>query len=308
MNLSKKMIRVLGVVTLVVGILIVLCFWFLDRLGTFLYINFVLPLGRYYTPVNTIVYGLVLAVAIFLVSRFLSMLGVKADERLIYSALPYILIGSAGRALNDWLVPPTSSRPWYSYFLVSPPIYFVIFGYTLVCLLLSLYLHRKVRWSFYTSFFAFGLILLTYLVYLITFVAGIRNTQGILLIAEYAGVSTLIAAPLIILISRVIRFQSPALSILIIAAHLLDASATHVALSMYPYIEQHPLPTFLVHLFGTTIVLLPIKFLAILFIIIALDYFLDDEQQQFTGVLKLALLTLGLAPGMRDLLRLGMSV
>jgi uncharacterized membrane protein len=44
-----------------------------------------------------------------------------------------------------------------------------------------------------------------------------------------------------------------------------------------------------------------------LFIVIALDRFLKEEQQ-LNGVIKMALLTLGLAPGMRDLLRLGMSV
>lgn len=303
MNIPKKSLTLL--LTSIVSIsLIAFSLWLsgrLDDLSIFLYINFVLPLGHYYTPVNTVVYGLILAIAIPLVSRLLSILNVKVDERLIFSIIPYILIGSSVRALND-------SEVFNSVFFVSPPIYFVIFGYALVCLVLSLFMCRKLGWSYHILFSLFGLILLTYLAYLIIFVEGCKNMSGALLVMEYTFVATLISVPMIVLIHRIIGLKTLSIAILIMVAHLLDASATHVAVSYYGYSEQHPLPTLLAKLFGTTIILIPIKLSVLLVVMIALDRFLREENTQLSEVIKLTLLTLGLAPGMRDLLRLVMNV
>ncbi len=305
MNIQKRSKILLLAASVVIVFLYLL---FSDRLGdfgSFLYLNFVLPLGNYYTPVNTVVYGLILAMAVPLVSRLLSMLKVKVDEKFFYSIIPYILIGSSARALEDYIESTYQER---FIFLVSPPIYFVIFGYALACLMLSLFLCRRLGWSFHTLFFTLGSILLAYLAYMILFVAGLKNADGIILVIEFTFSAALVSVPIIILTHRIVGFKSLPITILIIVAHLLDASATHVAVSYFPYIEQHPLPALLANIFGTTIVLIPIKFLALLSITVALDRFFGEEDKQLIGVLKITLLTLGLATGMRDLLSLGMKV
>jgi uncharacterized membrane protein len=288
----------------------------LDDLRIFLYNNFVLPFGRYYTPVNTVVYGLILAVAILLLSRFLTLIHLEPNKKFIFSLIPYILIGSSARSLEDlaeystWhtSILPSYPQIFNSFFFISPIIYFTVFGYTFICLMFSLYLSRKRVCPFHILFFFLGLALLAYLTCLIVFVGGFRNIDGMLLVMEYAFFSILISVPIIVLVHRTVGFKTLSMAILIIGAHLIDASSTYVSTTYYGYIEEHPLPTLLGKIFGTTIVFIPMKFLALLFVMIVLDHLLGEENKQLSGVLKIALLTLGLAPGIRDLLRLGMGV
>jgi uncharacterized membrane protein len=87
----------------------------------------------------------------------------------------------------------------------------------------------------------------------------------------------------------------------ILSAHFLDASATFVALSYYGYLEQHIVPRLLFSVAGNTsffalkiVVLLPVLYL--------IDKYADEGR--FKNLLKIVILILGLAPGLRDLIRL----
>ena len=270
---------------------------FFGNISDFINRHFILPLGHYYTPVNSVVYSVILILAIVLISQLLTRLKVNVDSKFMYSVLPYIFIGSAARALND-------SGVFDTILLVSPPIYFVIFGYTLVCLFITLFVRKKTTRFFYSLFSVLGLIPVVYLISLIVFGVGIPNVRGCFLIFAFAGGSSLIALPVIFLIDRFIHFESFSITCLITAAHLLDASATHVAVSYFGYFEQHPLPNLLTNLFGTTLILIPVKFLASILMMIVLDRYLAGEQKQLSGLIKLTILILGLATGTRDLLRL----
>ncbi len=100
------------------------------------------------------------------------------------------------------------------------------------------------------------------------------------------------------------------LSVLILFAHLLDASATYRAISSYGYSEKHVLPSFLINLAGTPLVMYPLKLAVILPVLYIMEKYIAVELKDRTmvGLLRLAVLVVGLAPGVRDMLRLSMGV
>ena len=68
---------------------------------------------------------------------------------------------------------------------------------------------------------------------------------------------------------------------------------------------RHVLPTWFIDTFGTAIVMLPLKFLVVTGVIIALENEEQEEdQKQMISLLILFLLALGLGPGTRDILRI----
>ena len=94
-------------------------------------------------------------------------------------------------------------------------------------------------------------------------------------------------------------------NLLIILAHMLDASSTFVALNYYNYFEQHFLPRFFIDIFGP-VAMFALKLPVILLALYYIDKEMPDNQKR--TFLKIVILILGLAPGLRDLLRLGMLV
>ena len=87
--------------------------------------------------------------------------------------------------------------------------------------------------------------------------------------------------------------------------HFFDGSATFLGIDEYGYTEKHVLPTGFINYFGTAAIMLPLKFLVVTGVIAALESEESKEQeQQMVNLLLLFLLTLGLAPGTRDVLRI----
>ena len=87
--------------------------------------------------------------------------------------------------------------------------------------------------------------------------------------------------------------------------HFIDGSATFLGIDKYGYVEKHVLPTWFIETFGTAIVMLPLKFLVVTGVIIALENEEHKEdQKQMISLLILFLLALGLGPGTRDILRI----
>ncbi|MCK4532124.1 MAG: DUF63 family protein, partial [Candidatus Aenigmarchaeota archaeon] len=91
----------------------------------------------------------------------------------------------------------------------------------------------------------------------------------------------------------------------LLSAHMLDASATYVAMTFFGYLEQHPLPRFLIELTNPAAMF----FLKIV-VLIPVLYIIDrySEPGDFKNFLKIVILILGLAPGLRDMIRLMVGV
>ncbi|MBI4173772.1 MAG: DUF63 family protein [Candidatus Aenigmarchaeota archaeon] len=93
----------------------------------------------------------------------------------------------------------------------------------------------------------------------------------------------------------------------IILAHFLDASATYIAITQFGYGEQHFLPRFFFESLGVWSFFL-LKPLVIVPILWYLDKDAKEQDKAFIAFLKIAIFILGIAPGLRDSLRLAAGV
>jgi len=101
------------------------------------------------------------------------------------------------------------------------------------------------------------------------------------------------------------------INLLIAFAHYLDASATYRAINYFGYREKHVLPTYLIDLTGTALVMFPLKAVVIVLAIYILDILLAEDfrkQPDMFFLIKFAIIVLGLAPAVRDVARLAMGV
>jgi len=288
-----------GLSALLIALVIAFVFitYWRGKIFDFFYRFFIKTIGWGYNPVNTVVYSLILVISIFMVAHLLEKLKVEPDAKFVLSALPYIIIGSSSRALRDLGF-------LKSIVFVSPLIFFLVFAYTLPCLMLSLFAGKKTDKPFQVFFLIFGSAPASYLVYQI--VINVEELRGASTILLYTIASALIALILIYFINRLVTLDEPLLNYSIIVAHLLDASATYVAVTYYGYGEQHVLTNFFTSLFGTIAILFPLKILIVLPVLLLLDHYAGKEEATLKGTLKLVLLILGLATGLRDLFRLAM--
>ena len=109
-----------------------------------------------------------------------------------------------------------------------------------------------------------------------------------------------------------LTFLNP-LNLAVLFSHFLDAAATFVGIDYFSYREKHVLPSFLIDITGTAAVMFPLKFLIVCLIVYLIDVYYRKELKEsgfenLDGLLKLSIIILGLAPGMRDMLRLAMGV
>lgn len=106
------------------------------------------------------------------------------------------------------------------------------------------------------------------------------------------------------------EFIAAPINLLMYFAHFLDGAATWRGIEVYGYSEKHTFPSLLIDV-TSPLVMLPMKFILVTAIIVLLDRALADElrsrPQLLTG-LKYAVVLLGLAPGVRDLLRIAFGV
>ena len=253
--------------------------------------NFLTPLCRYYTPIGTITYGIILILAVLGTYKLLRRLKIKIDKRFFIGLLPFIIYGGWTRALRDHMM-----GIYQTNFFCSPPIYFVIFTITLATLLIGIAIERK--WKKYTyekTMLIVGASLLVYNASL----TSINNIQGFSLILGLVSFWFLV-------FFGINRFKPKLLSkenASIIVSHLLDASSTFVAVTFFGYYEQHVLPGFLIDLLGTW-TMFPLKISVVWIVLYAIDR--SDEDVFFKRLLKIIILILGLALGIRDFLTVSM--
>ena len=101
------------------------------------------------------------------------------------------------------------------------------------------------------------------------------------------------------------------INLLLFFGHFLDASATYIAIDYYGYVEKHVLPVFLIELFQTAAIMFILKAIIIIFVVYFIDILYKKDFQKnplLSGLVKIAILVLGLGPGLRDVLRLGIGV
>ena len=74
----------------------------------------------------------------------------------------------------------------------------------------------------------------------------------------------------------------------------------------FSYYEKHVVPTFLISLTGSAAIMFPLKLLILLPVLSMIDKSLQEPSLR--NLTKLTLITLGLAPAIRNTLRLALGV
>jgi uncharacterized membrane protein len=320
-------------------------------------------LNGWFNPVNSVLWGVILVVAAFLVySRLLRGLKVRIDKYFAIAILPFVFWASSTRALRDMFyglaqqasagdprfltdiayqtglvqgqafshimnyipIPPVAGFfSWIAALFPTPGSYVFTFIFALACLLLGLGLQRlstSVRkWprrlrsiEYWKSMLVIGVPFCLLNVWMLP----LTNPWGLGMIL---GITGAFAAGFFGLTYLGERFKSkvtksPSLKWLgifsrvnsgLLSAHMLDSSATFVSVAFFGYYEQHPVPRLFIEAVGPWTF-----FLLKLAVLLPSLYIIDRyaEKGEFSNFLKIVILILGLAPGMRDGIRLAAGV
>ena len=254
--------------------------------------NFLTPLCHYYTPIGTITYGIALIFVVWGTYKLLRRLKIKIDRNFFIGLFPFIIYGGLTRALRDHM-----RGIYQSNLFCSPPIYFFIFAVTWASIFLGLLIEKKTKkkYTYDKTMLAVGSLLVLYDLTLI----DITNWTGFMIIVG-------IVSTWAIIFFTLSHFKPKWLSSInagILVSHMLDASATFTALTFFGYYEQHVLPTFLINIFGPWI-MFPLKISVVWIVLYIIDGSKEDKNMK--NILKIMILILGLALGLRDLLTVSM--
>ena len=257
-----------------------------------------------YNHFDMVTYVIILFAGVYVVLKLLNRLKIKVDEEFVVATVPYILMGSVFRVIEDakFLAPPVK------YFFITPLIYFVIFAICFSVLLLARYLETKGIVQNYIRIYAgMGIMISAAGVALLIFNLYIQLNPGILLysLALAVALTGLIikvspAIKMVYLRSRVYSFA--------VFSFLLDSLTTYIGTGM-GYTNKHPFSVFLANIFGTGIILIPLSTLLVLLIILMLEK--DSERDKDEGekyMMILILIVLGLSMGARNLLAITFGV
>ena len=202
-----------------------------------------------YNAVNTVVYAVIFAAAVFGIYKLLVKLNIKIDKTFYIGIFPFILFGSLLRVVND-------TGFYRTYFLVSPMIYILIFAATLIALLLSFGIARlfmKDYGKYYKPWSVIGIILSIYAIWLL-FPVGLENPEAI-------GIALGLTAVWGVIIYAGYRYRSKIKWLVwmtkensfLLGIHMFDASTTFTAIQFYAtqgYFEQHVLSNVLIDVVG----------------------------------------------------------
>lgn len=252
--------------------------------------NFLIPLCHYYTFWGTITYGLILVLAIIGTYKLLKHLKIKIDKKFFIGILPFIIYGGWTRALRDHKL-----GIYQSNLFCSPPIYFFVFFITLASLLLGIFIQRKKKFSYEKTMIVIGTCFLLYNL-ILTNITNIFAFSFVLLLVGFWFLGFF----------SIHKIKPKLLSIQnagILTSHLFDASATFTALTFFGYYEQHVLPNFLINIFGPWI-MFPLKIVVVWTVLALIDR--SKEDIFFKRFLKIIILILGLALGIRGFLTISM--
>ena len=250
-----------------------------------------------YNPVDTVTWAIILGLAILGLIKLLRRWEILMDERLLLSTLPYVLAGSSLRVIEDANL---VAAPW-RYLLITPLIFFLVFLITAFCLIIS-----KKIWgeNFHAGYAAAGLLWTIFNLAVLS-TLGLKNAW---VIAAVFLLGLAIAGGILFCGRRLpaLAFLDEGFNKTIVYAHMLDASSTYFGVDWFSYYEKHVVPTFLINLTGSAAIMFPLKLLVLLPVLCMIDKSLQEPSMR--SLIKLTLITLGLAPAVRNTLRLALGV
>ncbi|MDP3396653.1 MAG: DUF63 family protein [Methanoregula sp.] len=273
-------------------------------------------MGQPYNIVDTLTYAIILVLGVYLLYRWMSQsdwlsdIGFKIDASFILATLPYVILGGVLRVVQDTGMLTGD----FQFLLVTPLIYFVLFFFTIAMLFLSRFLTLQGLTKNFLTFYAFAGIMAVFVVSLVLLAWGINHTHIDLFIL---AVIPLMALTTTVLVWAFMRYGlgwayvTDPLYITLLFGQLLDASATSYGIDLHPsirYVEQHVVGSVLIDLTGTAFVMFPLKLLVLFPAIYIMQLYRKEANPAFWHLVLLAMIVVGFAPGIRDMVRMVLYV
>ncbi len=239
-----------------------------------------------YNIINTIAYAIILIAALFAVYKMLLKIGIRLDRRLWYDLLPFVFLGGILRALQD--INFFGFLGVYHALLVTPMIYIIIFSAAFAAILVSKYL-----WKDFIRYFGISLAI----AFIVPVLMNMRNAGSLFIILAMAGLSYAGIYFILTRINHGILGNPVSFNSQIMLAHLLDASAAFVAVSVVGGYQESGVFTYFLFSQVPGWLFIPIK----AFIVLLVLHFIDKEtNNEMNWILKFAVLALGLGPALHD--------
>ncbi|MDO8553411.1 MAG: DUF63 family protein [Candidatus Micrarchaeota archaeon] len=272
----------------------------------FIYTNFIRPIVEKtgYNPVNTATYAIIAIVVLYVIWKLLEKNKFTMDKKFIYGTLAFVLFGSTLRVVTDAvdngvLKPVTilhelalNSHIYdYGYLTVTPGIYMLVAALFLATLLI-LNSIKKQEYLLHVG-------LLFWLPHILLLLPFMNFAQHLLPIIILTIIPALIIHKL---------FKND-VATLMVAGHALDGAATFYVIDIFGpmvgkgYFEQHVIGSFIGEYFHTFFAFYLFKVLLVSGIAkVMIDD--KDDSENFRNFVALAIMIMGFAPGIRDILRM----
>lgn len=263
-----------------------------------------------YTWFNTIMFGIILVIALFFIIKIIKKLmekwNIKVDKNFAYALIPFILFGSTTRALTDAGIYPHRPDPM-AFFFIAPGIYLTMFVITFVCLLIGLYFFKKEYYKFMLVsggvLFGLNLFLIGNFLFSHSATANFGAFIALLIFGLWSIVFYAIMKLKFLNFFKFSEFLGYEKNYVIVLAHLLDASVTYTGITFFGYFEKHVLPSLAIEHSSAAIM-----FVLKLIVIPAL-YFIDMIDDKTTRrMIKIVIFILGIAPAIRNFTRILLGV
>ncbi len=264
-----------------------------------------------YNPVNTLTWALLLVLCLFLTLKLLKKLDVEINKPFITAVSPYIFVGASLRVMEDaeLLSPPLS------YLLITPLIYFLMFFCCVAILTISIELPRsncigvRCEVSGLRCLAIFGLVGVIW--FFANLVVLLKAEEIVLPWVLFAviGISGIILVVIYGIGSKFgIAFLTEKMNIAVLAAHLLDASSSYIGIDKLGYTGKHVIEGIIVKYTGSAAGMFPLKLVILIPVLYLLETQFDERERELKNLVLLALLVIGLAPAVRNTLRMVLGV
>jgi len=250
----------------------------MDWLNTY----FINPLvyAEGYNWINTIVFGLIFIISLFIIKKILNKLKIKLNNKFFISLIPFVLLGGVLRALQDTGF--FNFLGAFRFLFITPGIYFLIFSIVLISLIIEFKIKKE-----FIKFFGLFLILIFSIALILKAVNWLGFLIALFLTSIVFGVTFLIFKK---------QLNKP-IFYLPLFAHTLDACSSVTAILIIGgFKEQHVLPNLLLrgNLFWFFI---PLKILIVLFVILLIK---KEEDANWRWLFLFSIFVLGMGPGTRN--------
>ncbi len=247
-----------------------------------------------YTPADYIKSFAILLLIFWFLRRYL-FTKVQIDRGFMLALIPPIIFAVTVRMLADAGVYPKSE--WWS---VTPGIYVLGVAYGFILVRLALLAQERWRVEYWKVVLILGG--LTLPPFLVQLLAQMQAPLRFLYPSALAAAATLaVALPARLLGARFLGGSG----LMILFAHMLDASGTFVGIDYFGFGEEHILAEFFINLTGTALVMYPLKLAVLLPVLYLLERWREEEKDTtYYWMVKLAIFILGLGPGLRNSLLL----